>query len=79
MPEDTAKLPLAGEMLEVYKDLLFTLAEAGTPQDEVVKLVRRDYQRAALYLCRGNKCKAAALIGIHRNNIYMHQPRTGGK
>jgi hypothetical protein len=77
MSDQPKQLPLAGEILTAYKDVLYMLAQAGTPQEDVVRLVRRDYQRAALYLCRGNRCKAAELIHTHRNNIYMHQKETG--
>ena len=55
-----------------YLDMLYQLAGAGVPLHDLMKQVRKDYIAAALRLKRGNRCRAAKLIGIHRNSLARH-------
>ncbi len=60
-----------------YKEMLYLLAQVGTPQSAVLERVRIDYQIAALRLEGGHTQKAAARIHIHRNTMTRHQGNEG--
>lgn len=45
------------------------LFEEGVDYDNAVKSFKQSYISAALERCKGNQCKAAALMKVHRNTI----------
>lgn len=42
---------------------------SGIHADELVDIVRFAHLREALRVSRGNQCKAAGLLGVHRNTV----------
>jgi DNA-binding protein Fis len=52
-----------------YKELLYTFANLGVPMEQLITQVRKDYARAAYRITKGNKSKAAILVGVHRNTM----------
>ncbi len=69
MPKEPPRPHLTMMRCNQFKDMLYMLAEAGVDEKEVLHEVRRAYHLAALRLERGNACRAAARIHVHRNTI----------
>lgn len=53
------------------------IIDAGLNYEEAQALMRKTYMIEVLRRNRGNQCKTAALIGVHRNTIGRHLEELG--
>ena len=45
------------------------LIRSGTSYDDILREVKRSYLEWLIESCRGNQCRAARVIGVHRNTM----------
>jgi DNA-binding NtrC family response regulator len=65
----TAKEPTFDPLNLPVKAFLAWAVNNELPMQEVVVSFRRGYVRAALTATKGNRSRAARLLGIHRNTL----------
>lgn len=56
-------------MKRELESLVTQMHSSGVPYDEAVREFKKQYLREVLMAHRGNQCKAAQELGIHRNTL----------
>ncbi len=56
-------------MKRELESLVTQMHSSGIPYDEAVREFKKQYLREVLVAHRGNQCKAADELGIHRNTL----------
>ena len=51
------------------ESLVTQMHSSGTPYEEAVREFKKQYLREVLIAHRGNQCKAAEELGMHRNTL----------
>lgn len=54
---------------ELVNVFVATMRGGGLGIREAKGLVEKEYLRQMLFVCKGNKCKAARKLGVHRNTL----------
>ena len=54
---------------EITMCFVAVLAGKGIGHEQAQAMVRAEYLRRSLVLCKGNKCAAARMMGVHRNTL----------